>query len=496
MRLPETTIDLELPGEPRNTLVIRLRVRSDGKPTYQARRFIPMELRRNPRYPYKTTSLKTDNLETAKALAHKWERSIFVSIDRKEPLDKITFRSIAKSYIDWATKRVGHLDRDGIPLANPNAVKREETCLRRYLIPYFGDRDIRSITVTDIEQYIDWRRDYYVDGPGAHETEIRFRRGGKTYVRPSAQNPRPARSTINKDAVAYGKVLHHARRLHKISVEEIPRIRRKQGRLEETSRRPRFDDAEWDLLVRTAAHRWINTRNNYTRHFQHVLWGLIEFLYGTGIRISEAMWLQRKHLSVVPVTDRAQMAWDQIPPFSMVAEFPAERTTYFEMTDGRLNEFRIKVAHDNPGLKQADHARSVIPISSFSENFAVYLNLLSVNVGLREERMLADFMDLPPDFFLFPGLDGERIQSFRGGFESLLNAAVSPEFPDGLKLKDGKNRTLTSIRHTYASKQIETGATRVSVGFLADNMGTSTEMIRKHYGQALRELRAEDLQNY
>lgn len=28
------------------------------------------------------------------------------------------------------------------------------------------------------------------------------------------------------------------------------------------------------------------------------------------------------------------------------------------------------------------------------------------------------------------------------------------------------------------------------------HMGTSTEMIRKHYGQALRELRAEDLQNY
>lgn len=102
----------------------------------------------------------------------------------------------------------------------------------------------------------------------------------------------------------------------------------------------------------------------------------------------------------------------------------------------------------------------------------------------------------PADFFLFPRPDGERIQSIRGGFESLLNAAISPEFPNGLKLKDGKNRTLTSIRHTYASKQIEAGATKNGLGFLADNMGTSTEMIRKHYGQALRELRVDDLQNY
>lgn len=54
--------------------------------------------------------------------------------------------------------------------------------------------------------------------------------------------------------------------------------------------------------------------------------------------------------------------------------------------------------------------------------------------------------------------------------------------------------SLSCIRHTYASKQIEVGATRNGLGLLADNMGTSQEMLRKHYSQELHELNAADLQ--
>ena len=251
--MPDTIIDLPLPNEPHQTLVIRLRHRPDGKSTFQARRILPMEQRRNSRNPYKTKSLRTNTVEEAKALAYKWERAMHGKIERKEPLDDISFRRCSESYLAWAVERSKHVDRLGNPLINLNGIRREETCIRRYLIPYFGDRDLRQITQVDVERYVEWRTDYYVDGPGFDETTIDFRRGGKVYSRPAARNVRPSRSTLNKDVVAYNKVLKHARRKHGLSLSMIPRIIFQKNRLEPTNRRPRFDDDEWDLLENTAA---------------------------------------------------------------------------------------------------------------------------------------------------------------------------------------------------------------------------------------------------
>jgi len=57
---------------------------------------------------------------------------------------------------------------------------------------------------------------------------------------------------------------------------------------------------------------------------------------------------------------------------------------------------------------------------------------------------------------------------------------------------DGKKRSLTSLRHTYASERIE--ARTADLKSIADNMGTTVEMLYKHYSQEIRELRAADLQ--
>jgi hypothetical protein len=62
----------------------------------------------------------------------------------------------------------------------------------------------------------------------------------------------------------------------------------------------------------------------------------------------------------------------------------------------------------------------------------------------------------------------------------------------GLLYHDGKKRSLTSLRHTYASERIEARAADLKP--IADNMGTTIEMLNKHYAQEIRELRAADLQ--
>jgi len=68
--------------------------------------------------------------------------------------------------------------------------------------------------------------------------------------------------------------------------------------------------------------------------------------------------------------------------------------------------------------------------------------------------------------------DGSSIGSFKKGFNTVLETY-------GLRTDlEGNNFTLYSLRHTYATFRIEEGAPHY---LIAQNMGTSIEMLEKHY---------------
>ena len=68
--------------------------------------------------------------------------------------------------------------------------------------------------------------------------------------------------------------------------------------------------------------------------------------------------------------------------------------------------------------------------------------------------------------------DGKQIGSLKKGFNTVLEEC-------GLRKDiDGENRTLYSLRHTYATFRIAEGAPHY---LIAQNMGTSIEMLEKHY---------------
>ena len=70
--------------------------------------------------------------------------------------------------------------------------------------------------------------------------------------------------------------------------------------------------------------------------------------------------------------------------------------------------------------------------------------------------------------------DGRALRSYKKGYESLLRQCGLREDADG------NNRTLYSLRHTYATMRIN----EVPVYQLAVNMGTSVEMIENYYSHA------------
>jgi hypothetical protein len=73
---------------------------------------------------------------------------------------------------------------------------------------------------------------------------------------------------------------------------------------------------------------------------------------------------------------------------------------------------------------------------------------------------------LPVDIWLFCHPDGKRIKSFDDGFDEVLADL-------GLLYHDGRKRSLTSLRHTYASEKIE--ARTADLKSIADNMGTTVK---------------------
>ena len=87
--------------------------------------------------------------------------------------------------------------------------------------------------------------------------------------------------------------------------------------------------------------------------------------------------------------------------------------------------------------------------------------------------------------FVFSNEKGIPIKSFRKSFLGLLDAA-------GLTIDNqGKKRCIYSLRHTYATFREVYG--NVEVHELAQNMGTSVQMIEKHYGHMKPEQVAERL---
>jgi hypothetical protein len=161
-----------------------------------------------------------------------------------------------------------------------------------------------------------------------------------------------------------------------------------------------------------------------------------------------------------------------------------DRTKVLQDALSQLYQYRVLIRSDNQ-LKHYTHERTVIPLIEMTTYFDQLLSILLINLP---EHVIGDAKrpdQLHPDIWLFCHLDGKRIKSFDNGFDGVLSGL-------GLLYHDGRKRSLTSLRHTYASERIE--ARTADLKSIADNMGTTVEMLYKHYSQEIHELRASDLQ--
>ena len=103
-------------------------------------------------------------------------------------------------------------------------------------------------------------------------------------------------------------------------------------------------------------------------------------------------------------------------------------------------------------------------------------------IDLRSAELKQRFPDDPEKWnphrgeLVFCHPDGTEIKTFKRSFHSLLEFANVPI------MKNGTARTIYSLRHLYATQRLYED---VSPFHLAKQMGTSIEMLEKHYGQTI-----------
>lgn len=222
------------------------------------------------------------------------------------------------------------------------------------------------------------------------------------------------------------------------SVEEgyltaIPKPPKVNG---DPKRRPHFNSEEW-LKLTKAMYRYLKDSPKYVQRDRHLLMLYILVLGETGIRVGEAR----------------ELRWRDLRPIG---------------SNGNSNAVNIALM-----VKGKTGIREVVASSELVRE-ALFEILKKRRKDLQDEASdIYEKTDVPPDSYIFCDKKGQLVHSFKKSFATFLKH---------IKLeKDtfGQQRTLYSLRHTYATSRLEAG---VNHYILAQNMGTSVTMLERFYG--------------
>jgi hypothetical protein len=311
------------------------------------------------------------------------------------PVKRKSFKDIAILY--YQKMELEH--KEGRRSEGNLRVKRNT--IFRYLIPYFGKRDINILKKRDIDQYKLWRRNYWKN----HPEDDQACRGALV----------PTSATLALEWSVFRNVIELGIDLDHIS-PLVMRILKHDEFLR--NRRPGFTHNEFEYL-KSLMDEWANSApNSFMVREREKTCDYICILAYSGIRKGEAR----------------QLKWRDI---------------------GR---------HEN------EHGSWV----TFYVSGKTGSRLVACQPGIEKylDRIKKRSLHLKKDDFVFCHDDGSSIEHLPSVRSLLIYANL-------LYHRSGKPRTIYSFRHYYATLRLENGA---SLFWLTRNMGTSVQMLERHYG--------------
>ncbi|MEI7609004.1 MAG: site-specific integrase [Rhodospirillaceae bacterium] len=378
-------------------------------------------------------ALKTEDETEADKLAMLAYMRATVRAEQGQSIRERTFTDVAEEFIAKIEKEVANKEKKDILL------HVDIPTIKRYFIEFFKNKPIDAIKEKDVAAYMEWRKTYWVSGPGKDIKTITYKRAGRLVSRPTpVDRKNTSYSRIRREIVLLKQILKQAVNLGYLPAQLMPDIKLDSPK---DSPRPGFTLAEFNKLLEISEVR-IRQYPVFSHHWRerHRLNAFIILAAYSGMRPGEIFNLN----------------------FGDIIGLTEARAEYWKKKDIRIR------------VRGKTGARTIV--TKF--NAVPPLRLLGT---MWEHDFGNNPGDLDPVFF---NDDKSRMKSLKKGLNSLLVEA-------GLyRDHDGKKRTAYSFRHFYITQQIIHG---VDHYLLAKNCGTSSDMIHRFYGHVEVEKMAKEL---
>jgi integrase len=415
---------------------------------------------------YKVVSLKTSDREAARDAAFEYEIGMRALINKNVPVFNRLFSQVASEYVKTQEERAetGHISK----------VRAENVASAiRTLNLKFGSRQVHSVTQADWNEYPIWRRRQKrrrvekdrTPPKGTNGKPLKYRKG----VEPPASAPNPVTVekdknwkvsdwTIRAEMSVLRSIMAYAASKKYIAESDIPKgnlhsaDERREEFTREEYRRLHSEGRRWKRAATTNASRW----------YREMVYNFVLIMCNTGMRPPEAKNLRWRDVQITTV-DKDTKGKDQSKAESKKAE-----------QERKANETKARSKKsDKKADEQEQEYRQIAVLTVRGKD--KHRNLVaSSNVVEFLERIRAMAKATKPDDYVFTNIKGGQAKTLYSGLITDLL-----EFAELLIGPLGSTRSTYCFRHTYATMRLSEG---VDVYLLAEQMGTSVQMIEDHYG--------------
>lgn len=392
---------------------------------------------------YKTVSLKTDNINDVRSLAWEQESEVRYSIKHGVAIFNRAFREVVKEFM---TKQEARAKRGEI---TPKRIETLRAMLEGPLDEYVGSVQVHLIGDERWGSYPAWRREngeglVARNGSRMVTPEIAAKLVGNDFLRRERRQttrglrfkkPTPEQIAaavqdklskpipyVSDDTIRTEMKAFGAVMNYAIKQRYVPAsLRFDAFPALKTQRREEFTPEEYKRLY-NAGRKWVkDATTDLSRWYRTMTYNLILIACNTGMRPPELR----------------NLRWRDITP----AKDREGRDIFVLFVQGKGKQRKL-----------------VAPAT----------------VGKYLDRVWQIAKATEPDSPVFTTITGESAKTL---YQSLIEDLLTET---GLrKGADGTMRTTYCFRHTYATFRLQMG---VDVYFLAQQMGTSVQMIEKHYG--------------
>lgn len=367
---------------------------------------------------YKVVSLRTEDRAAARDKAFDQDADVRFRIKHDVPIFNRPFSQVALDFVAIQKERA---ETGHI---SADRAKNIESIIRSQLTPFAGSKQIHLVTQSDWDRYPIWRR-----------------KSGKGFVR-----ERVSDWTIRTEMSVFRSIMVYA-----ASKKFIPDSHIFRGKLHSAEeRREEFTREEYRTL-HTEGRRWkAKARTAASKWYREVVYNFVLIMCNTGMRPPEAKNLRWRDVSI-----------------STVRKDTKGRESLTERAFGTEGAGKPRTGKESPeqrkvvvlNVRGKDKYRSLVAAS----NVAEYL-----------ERVRAIAKATGPDDYVFTTHNGKQAKTL---YSTLIRDLLKES--KLLVGPAGTPRSTYCFRHTYATMRLSEG---IDVYMLAEQMGTSVQMIEEHYG--------------